>query len=326
MNKEMLLERKNQILEGIQKLNNELIDIECELEKIEDIPLEICWKCEYCYTNQSLLSLQFGRIEYETTDINEEYNHCPICQSKIKRHPSFSNSLKLMRDDGFLTNLANEHSEYLSKKSLSILISIIYKTSVPSFVLSVERDNNVYKELDELMKKDYVRIIDGQHLDYYILILNAKKLKLHEDEAMIKIIGTQNEFNNPYVTNKRAERLKNLVNDFTEEDRDNLLHKFNGKCAFTGKEVNLHMDHVIPVSWEIEGTTLSNMLPIWDSINSSKNDNNVFEWYKNNAERFDVKEELFINAMTYIAELNNMTFDEYKDYVYECEQIKNGKE
>lgn len=64
------------------------------------------------------------------------------------------------------------------------------------------------------------------------------------------------------------------------------------------------------------------MLPIWDSINSSKHDSNVFEWYKVKGDRFEIKEELFINAMTYIAELNDMTFDEYKDYVYECEQDK----
>lgn len=55
--KEELLERKEIIEEEIRSLNNELIDIECELEKLEDTPLEICWQCEYCYTNNSLLSL-----------------------------------------------------------------------------------------------------------------------------------------------------------------------------------------------------------------------------------------------------------------------------
>ncbi len=324
--KEELLERKEIIEEEIRSLNSELINIECELERLEDTPLEICWQCEYCYTNNSLLSLIFNDFRCETRNPEEEYMYCKICNGKIKRHPSFSDSLKLMKDDEFLTRMVNDNSEHLSLKSRVILVELVQNLTVPSFVCSLERNERMYLELDELIKKDYVRLIEEQNSDHSLLIANAKKLKLHDDEGIISIISTQREFNTPYIQNKRYERMKNLVNDFTNEDKTNLLHKFNNRCALTGKEVTLHMDHVIPVAWEIEGTTLSNMLPIWDSINSSKHDSNVFEWYKVNGDRFDVKEEMFIKAITYIAELNDMTFVEYKDYVYKCEQIKNRKD
>ncbi|MDQ0270741.1 hypothetical protein J2S17_002626 [Cytobacillus purgationiresistens] len=160
-----------------------------------------------------------------------------------------------------------------------------------------------------------------------ILTLNANKLCLLDNyELLIKLYHQQSFINNPdYLVRKdyecsrrRRSRLLALVNDFTGDDREEVLQKFEGKCAFTGKDVPLHFDHIIPLAVGHGGTTKANMLPIWQRINSSKNARNLFEWYEDNGDRFEVKPELFNKAVEYIAGLNGMTFAEYREYVYDC--------
>lgn len=113
-----------------------------------------------------------------------------------------------------------------------------------------------------------------------------------------------------------------LPDTFTDEQKAELLRKFDGKCAFTGKDVPIQIDHVIPVASGHGGTILENMLPIWKRINSSKGDRNVFEWYEKNGDRFEVVPELFEQAIGYIAELNGMSYEEYHEYVYDCHSAK----
>ncbi|MFJ3388786.1 hypothetical protein [Lysinibacillus sp. NPDC086135] len=317
--KEKLKQRKEELEKELQLIESQLIDN-------EEIA-EVCIPCEHYYGSSSSVFLIFGIYDSESSDPDQEYVNCFICKNKIKRHYSFIDSLKLVRDNDFLNELVIEHSQFLTDETLDVLMSMIVEISVPSFFVRINKKHGIQNNLDELLNHNYIRVIEAENINHVTVILNAKKLRLYENEDVLNTMEVQNQFNYPYITNKnkRTERLKKLKNDFTEDEKSELLKRFNGKCAFTDKEVNLHMDHVIPVVWEIKGTTLSNMLPIWDSINSSKHDSNVFEWYKNNAERFDVKEELFIDALTYIAELNSMTLDEYKKYVYRCEEIKNGK-
>ncbi|MCL1696283.1 hypothetical protein [Lysinibacillus sp. BPa_S21] len=316
---EKLKQRKEELEKELQYIESQLID--------NEEVAEVCIPCEHYYGSSSSVFLIFGIYDSESNDPNQEHVNCFICKNKIKRHHSFINSLKLVRDDDFLIQIANEHRPFLTNETLKWLMNMIVNISVPSFFVRINKKHGIQNNLDELLKHNYIRVLEAENINHVTVILNAKKLRLYENEDVLNTMEVQNQFNYPYITNKnkRIERLKKLKNDFTEEEKSELLKMFDDKCAFTGKEVNLHMDHVIPVAWEIEGTTLSNMLPIWDSINSSKHDSNVFEWYKNNAKRFDIKEDLFIDALTYIAELNGYTFDEYKEYVYHCENIKNGK-
>ncbi len=116
----------------------------------------------------------------------------------------------------------------------------------------------------------------------------------------------------------RIKREKALINDLSTSDKVLISGRFGERCALTGKAVPIQFDHVIPVSSGHGGTTLSNMLPIWQRINSSKGAKNIFEWYEENGDRFEVLPELFDQAIEYLADLNEMTAEEYRDYVYEC--------
>lgn len=117
---------------------------------------------------------------------------------------------------------------------------------------------------------------------------------------------------------RRQARRDALINDFSTDQEKATLSYFNGRCALTGKDVPLHVDHVLPLAVGHGGTTLSNMLPIGQRLNSSKGAKNIFEWYEENGDRFDVVPELFAKAIEYLAELNEMTTQDYRDYVYEC--------
>lgn len=280
----------------------------------------------------------FSADKYETTDINDRFTTCCVCRGNkkiIERHSSFMEALKLSRSQEYLNQTYRELQNEISESSLTLLINLIQELSIPSFCAFIYKEgHDMQDQLEELSKKDYIRTIvtdANSKLLHMTVILNAEKLKLYSNTDILETIYLQKEFNTPYNdsgynarkhSRKRIERINSMVNDFTDEQKESLLENFNNRCAFTGKEVKLHFDHVIPISWQQVGTTLHNMLPIHSRINSSKGNNNVFRWYENNCNKYDLKEHLFIEAMSYIANLNGMTLDEYKQYVYECEANK----
>lgn len=78
---------------------------------------------------------------------------------------------------------------------------------------------------------------------------------------------------------KRYNQKKNsLPHTLTEDEWNNALKKFNYKCAYCGKKVVLQKDHFIPVSKD-GGYTVENIVPSCGSCNSSKNNQDFFEWY-----------------------------------------------
>jgi hypothetical protein len=120
---------------------------------------------------------------------------------------------------------------------------------------------------------------------------------------------------------KRRTILRGLTSDFTAEQRAEVLRYFNNSCALTGEpftDGNLSLDHVIPVVTGHGGTTHGNIVPILRNLNCSKNDSNVFEWFSVAKERHNLKQDRFDALIEYVAGLNGMSADEYREYVYEC--------
>jgi 5-methylcytosine-specific restriction endonuclease McrA len=116
--------------------------------------------------------------------------------------------------------------------------------------------------------------------------------------------------------NRRA--IKELLLDtLTTSQVEIMLTKFNG-CALTGNQDSLHLDHVIPLSVGHGGTTFENIIPLSDTLNLSKNDGNLFEWFETNRQRFNLSQDKFNTLIDYLAELNEMTREEYREYVYWC--------
>jgi hypothetical protein len=96
------------------------------------------------------------------------------------------------------------------------------------------------------------------------------------------------------------------------------MKRFNLSCAITGKKGELHADHVIPLSTGWGGTTKENITPLLSEINLSKHDNNIFEWFEANRQRFKLSQERFDTLIDYLSSANGMTVEDYHDYVYWC--------
>jgi hypothetical protein len=120
-----------------------------------------------------------------------------------------------------------------------------------------------------------------------------------------------------YQQQRRA-RKKSLPDDFTVEQREDVLEYFNNGCALTSDTENIHFDHVIPISSGHGGTTYGNMIPLRADLNFSKHNSNIFEWFEANRQHFKLSTEKFEALVDYLAEINNVSIEEYRDHVYWC--------
>lgn len=119
------------------------------------------------------------------------------------------------------------------------------------------------------------------------------------------------------IFNRKAE-TKHLPHDLTAMDKRAILARFDNSCCLTGEMSDIHFDHVIPLKIGRGGTTFGNIIPLHGPLNISKNKHNVFEWFETSKERFNLSEERFNEVIKWLASVNGLTEEEYKDFVYWC--------
>lgn len=285
------------------------------------LDIEYCRSCEDIYATYANVWLCFNVVSGESSHVSQRTFNCPRCGCLIERYSGFIEALEKRDSSEFIDSALAEIGD-LSRDALSLLRSLLTKFSVPSFASYITRLPG--DAFDELYKKRYVDLTDSDTLSF--AVLNAHKLSLMDNVELLEKMAHQREFilHPEYLkldrkhSERRKARTEALVNDFTDVEKDKLVTSFEGRCALTGKDVPLHFDHVIPLAVGHGGTTLSNMLPIWQRINSSKGTKNIFEWYEEAGDRFEVLPELFEKAIEYLADLNDMSVQEYRDYVYDC--------
>lgn len=124
------------------------------------------------------------------------------------------------------------------------------------------------------------------------------------------------------VRQRRRARKVSLPDTLTEQQQDNIFERFGG-CALTG-DSDVHLDHVVPLSIGHGGTTLENMIPLRGDLNISKQASNIFEWFELVKERFNLNQSKFDELITYLAEANDMTAQEYRNYVDYCHDNPDG--
>lgn len=79
--------------------------------------------------------------------------------------------------------------------------------------------------------------------------------------------------------NKRRQLKKNTVSDLSIQDWIKCLEFFNFRDAYTGKKMKaISQDHIIPLS-KGGGYTKNNIVPCEKSINSSKLNKDLMDWY-----------------------------------------------
>lgn len=123
---------------------------------------------------------------------------------------------------------------------------------------------------------------------------------------------------NLLIEQNRRARIKSLPHELTSNQLNQINRHFGNKCALTGEKVDLHLDHVIPLKTGHGGTVCGNVIFISRQLNLSKHDANIFEWFDANRERFNLSQRKFDELIEYLAQLNDMSTQEYRAYVDWC--------
>lgn len=124
-----------------------------------------------------------------------------------------------------------------------------------------------------------------------------------------------------YSKIKDAKRLayeRNLRNDLTTSEYEEVLRIFDYKCALTGESNDLTLDHFIPLWTGHGGTYVGNVYPLSSSLNYSKQNSNPFEWVSRNDIKSIISKEKWDFLIEYLAEKNGLTRDEFEQYVNWC--------
>lgn len=116
---------------------------------------------------------------------------------------------------------------------------------------------------------------------------------------------------------RRARKLA-LPYDLTADQQVDINATFGNACALTGDTLDIHADHVIPLSIGHGGTTYGNMIPLSAELNLSKRASHIFEWFEANRNRFNLSQRKFDALIEYLAQVNEMTTREYRAYVDWC--------
>jgi hypothetical protein len=120
------------------------------------------------------------------------------------------------------------------------------------------------------------------------------------------------------IVHRRLARKRCLPDTLTAEQANEIFLHFGG-CALTGED-DIHWDHVIPLITGHGGTSYGNMVPLRSDLNLSKNDSNIFVWFEANRQRFNLSQENFDSLISWLAMTNEISVEDYRDYVYWCHE------
>lgn len=112
----------------------------------------------------------------------------------------------------------------------------------------------------------------------------------------------------------REAAKRSLINTLSKEGLDLILKTFNRECVICGTGYE-HLDHFIPLSSLHGGTHKGNIVPKCSGCNVSKQARNPFEWADSLSEE---KRKNFDKVVEYLAEINGLTVEKYREFVYWC--------
>jgi hypothetical protein len=151
---------------------------------------------------------------------------------------------------------------------------------------------------------------------------NYDKNRYKENPAPRKEAAKNWQQNNPeklsIIRHRRRARQASLPSTLTANEYNKTLNYFENACALTGRTDNLEKEHALPISIGHGGTTFENCYPMEISLNRSKHNHNIFEWFEANRQRFNLEQWRFDRLIEWLASANAMSTEEYREYVYWC--------
>ena len=123
------------------------------------------------------------------------------------------------------------------------------------------------------------------------------------------------------MSQRRRARIASLPNDLTTDQYADICAVFNNRCALTDAPISgggVHIEHFIAVATGHGGTIAELCYPLRADLNLSMGARNPFEWYIENADRFDIDAVKWNALINYLAAMNGMEPLEFRSYVYDC--------
>jgi hypothetical protein len=125
----------------------------------------------------------------------------------------------------------------------------------------------------------------------------------------------------------RLEIKRSLPCDCGPEQTERILLAFDHACALTHSAEHVTMDHFIPIEWGHGGTYPGNVYPLDQQLNKNKSNKNPFKWIKAVRRDRAMRKGQHVDAawnqlVTYLATENGLSVNEFKEFVYWCEQNK----
>lgn len=271
------------ISEGcVQTLTNGNRKTVCYVNKSGDIVAKICRKCE------TLLKIE--KFSKDKGCVGGVRGDCKQCRSHYAKRYKKDNRTKL-------TEYRREYRK-ANKEKIAAYMKYYQKKNSTKYIAY----RKLNKERYILTAQKWQKENSQRHNE------NTKKWrKANPDKVCIS-------------HQKRRALKKSLPCSLTHIQKNEILRYFNGECALTGGTQDIHLDHVIPIRVGHGGTIFQNIIPLSKDMNLSKSSSNIFEWFNANRERFNLEQSRFDALIEYLADINEMTVEEYRDYVYWCHE------
>jgi len=247
---------------------------------------------------------------------------CRYCKSKLSKRYRKENPEKLKaQKKKWLENNPDYQKSYYKKNqdALKSNMKTYYKENRESIIEKVTkyRKNNTEKITNYRFENRIKRSRQSKNWR----LQNYEHYKEYK-----RVYEKENPQGSRLRNHRRRARKRMLPNDLTHKQQNAILTHFNNACALSGETTDLHLDHVIPLATGHGGTTYGNMIPLRGDLNCSKNDSNLFEWFESNWKRFELSRKRFDALVKYLADVNEMTVEEYVAYYNGCFEDKAKEE
>ena len=277
------------------------------------INTKTCIKCE---VEKDLTVEYFGKIKDKKDGFN---NICKTCKSKYNKQYIIDNKERL-------TQYQKENYEK-NKESLLKEMAIYREKNREKLTEYARQYWNENREKAKASHKRYrdsnkVRYAKMQNESYMKNRENIlSKQKQYYNENSKKILAQQSRYGkaNPQISalrwQRRRARKENLPSTLTQQQWIKIKDDFNNSCCYCGlteeesyRKFNeqLHQEHFVPLT-SGGGYTHNNIIPACRSCNSSKNNQDFFDWYPIYEHYDECREKFILEYLGYVEDTQQLS-------------------
>lgn len=232
---------------------------------------------------------------------------CKKCENKRNR-TRYDSSKK---HDYYLTNketINQKNKEnYIANRKKYIESNLKWQKLHPdnkkqNWKKNQDKNREKYIEKGRLYRESHRELLRASAKRYYEE--NLEKCKTATSKWNHENRETCNNGTQKYRATKR-----HLESTLTTEQWEMIKKRFDSKCAYCGKESNLHQEHFIALSKGGE-FSINNIVPACISCNSSKHDKSFFEWYPKCRHYSKKREQNILKFLSYTGNIQQLMIAE----------------